>query len=289
MAVFPVFLKLEGRPVLVVGAGPVAAGKVPPLVDAGARVTVVAPDVVGEIAALARASNSCDGRSSLATWTASGRRRRGAARGQPCGRARGRVAVPLRQRRGRPEKRERLCRSHRPEGRRDDRDVNRRRGACARRPDARGARGALARGPRHVDGVRAGVAATLARACGADGASDGRCCSRRSTTYTRESTPRRARGTGPRTTRTTRIDGIGCKRNGHFQGRTRLRVARRRRARRPRPAHPEGSRPPGGRRSRALRRAGRSGDARAGACGSARLRRQRRAARRSGRSSSTGC
>jgi uroporphyrin-III C-methyltransferase / precorrin-2 dehydrogenase / sirohydrochlorin ferrochelatase len=53
VAVFPVFLKLEGRPVLVVGAGPVAAGKVRPLVDAGARVTVVAPDVVDEIAAMA--------------------------------------------------------------------------------------------------------------------------------------------------------------------------------------------------------------------------------------------
>ena len=53
VAVFPVFLKLEGRRVLVVGAGPVAAGKVRPLLDAGARVTVVAPDVVEEIAALA--------------------------------------------------------------------------------------------------------------------------------------------------------------------------------------------------------------------------------------------
>ena len=53
MAVFPVFLKLEGRPVLVVGAGPVAAGKLRPLVDAGARVTVVAPDVVDDIAAMA--------------------------------------------------------------------------------------------------------------------------------------------------------------------------------------------------------------------------------------------
>lgn len=52
MSVFPVFLKLEGRPVLVVGAGPVAAGKLRPLLDAGARVTVVAPDVVDEIAAL---------------------------------------------------------------------------------------------------------------------------------------------------------------------------------------------------------------------------------------------
>ena len=45
MAVFPVFLKLEGRRVLVVGAGPVAASKLRPLVDAGARVTVVAPRV----------------------------------------------------------------------------------------------------------------------------------------------------------------------------------------------------------------------------------------------------
>jgi uroporphyrin-III C-methyltransferase/precorrin-2 dehydrogenase/sirohydrochlorin ferrochelatase len=52
VAVFPVFLKLEGRRVLVVGAGPVASGKLRSLLDAGARVTVVAPDVVDEIAAL---------------------------------------------------------------------------------------------------------------------------------------------------------------------------------------------------------------------------------------------
>jgi siroheme synthase-like protein len=42
---FPVFLRLAGRPVLIVGGGPVAAGKVKPLLDAGAVVTVVAPDV----------------------------------------------------------------------------------------------------------------------------------------------------------------------------------------------------------------------------------------------------
>ena len=53
MAVFPVFLKLEGRRVLVVGAGPVAASKLRPLVDAGARVTVVAPRVVREIEEIA--------------------------------------------------------------------------------------------------------------------------------------------------------------------------------------------------------------------------------------------
>lgn len=52
MAVFPVFLKLARRRVLVVGAGPVAAGKLRPLLDAGALVTVVAPEVVPEIAAM---------------------------------------------------------------------------------------------------------------------------------------------------------------------------------------------------------------------------------------------
>jgi siroheme synthase-like protein len=52
MAVFPVFLKLEGRRVLVVGGGPVAAGKLRALLDAGARVTVVAPAIVDQIEAL---------------------------------------------------------------------------------------------------------------------------------------------------------------------------------------------------------------------------------------------
>jgi siroheme synthase-like protein len=46
VSVFPVFLKLAGRRVLVVGGGPVAAGKLRALIDADARVTVVAPDVV---------------------------------------------------------------------------------------------------------------------------------------------------------------------------------------------------------------------------------------------------
>ena len=53
MAVFPVFLKLEGRRVLVVGAGPVAAGKLRALLNAGARIKVVAPEIVDEVAALA--------------------------------------------------------------------------------------------------------------------------------------------------------------------------------------------------------------------------------------------
>ena len=53
LLVFPVFLKLEGRRVLVVGAGPVAAGKLRSLLDAGARVTVVAPQIASEIEAQA--------------------------------------------------------------------------------------------------------------------------------------------------------------------------------------------------------------------------------------------
>ena len=47
---FPTFLKLGGRKVLLVGAGPVAAGKLRGLLDAGAVVSVVAPEVVPEIA-----------------------------------------------------------------------------------------------------------------------------------------------------------------------------------------------------------------------------------------------
>jgi siroheme synthase-like protein len=42
---YPVYLDLDGVPVLVVGAGPIAARKVEGLVAAGAAVTVVAPDV----------------------------------------------------------------------------------------------------------------------------------------------------------------------------------------------------------------------------------------------------
>jgi uroporphyrin-III C-methyltransferase/precorrin-2 dehydrogenase/sirohydrochlorin ferrochelatase len=45
----PTFLKLAGRPVLVVGGGKMAAAKLPALAEAGAVVTVVAPQVRPEI------------------------------------------------------------------------------------------------------------------------------------------------------------------------------------------------------------------------------------------------
>jgi uroporphyrin-III C-methyltransferase/precorrin-2 dehydrogenase/sirohydrochlorin ferrochelatase len=50
-ALFPTFLKLSGLPVLVVGGGPVAAGKLEALAPTGARVTVVAPEVCDAVAA----------------------------------------------------------------------------------------------------------------------------------------------------------------------------------------------------------------------------------------------
>src|SRR5436305_12516106 len=45
---YPVFLDLQDRPVLVVGAGKVALRKTKGLLDAGARVTVVAPESLPE-------------------------------------------------------------------------------------------------------------------------------------------------------------------------------------------------------------------------------------------------
>jgi uroporphyrin-III C-methyltransferase / precorrin-2 dehydrogenase / sirohydrochlorin ferrochelatase len=49
MSLFPIFVKLEGRPVLVVGAGPVAESKISGLLSAGASVTVVAPQATSII------------------------------------------------------------------------------------------------------------------------------------------------------------------------------------------------------------------------------------------------
>ncbi|HEY9127927.1 MAG TPA: bifunctional precorrin-2 dehydrogenase/sirohydrochlorin ferrochelatase [Acidobacteriaceae bacterium] len=50
MAMFPIYLKLQGRPCLVVGAGKIAVPKVESLVRAAASVTVVAPEAADIIA-----------------------------------------------------------------------------------------------------------------------------------------------------------------------------------------------------------------------------------------------
>ena len=53
MSLFPIFVKLEGRPVLLVGGGPIAESKIGGLLAAGAVVTVVAPDATAGIQKLA--------------------------------------------------------------------------------------------------------------------------------------------------------------------------------------------------------------------------------------------
>src|SRR5512138_499230 len=55
MDYFPIFLRLSGEPVLVVGGGDVAARKIDLLLRAGAIVTVVAPELNSELAAKASA------------------------------------------------------------------------------------------------------------------------------------------------------------------------------------------------------------------------------------------
>ena len=44
-SLYPVFLRLDGRRVVIVGGGQVASAKLPALLRAGARVTVVAPGI----------------------------------------------------------------------------------------------------------------------------------------------------------------------------------------------------------------------------------------------------
>lgn len=49
-SLFPIFLKLEGKPCLVVGEGRIAEGKVAGLLRSGARVTVVSPELTPTLA-----------------------------------------------------------------------------------------------------------------------------------------------------------------------------------------------------------------------------------------------
>src|SRR6201995_4066612 len=55
MSLFPIFLKLQDRPCLVVGAGEIAESKIQSLLAAGADVTVVSPEAKSGLRDLASA------------------------------------------------------------------------------------------------------------------------------------------------------------------------------------------------------------------------------------------
>ena len=52
-SLYPLFHKLQDRQVVVIGAGSVALRRIRRLLECGARVTVISPAALGEIAALA--------------------------------------------------------------------------------------------------------------------------------------------------------------------------------------------------------------------------------------------
>ncbi|MFZ6029916.1 MAG: precorrin-2 dehydrogenase/sirohydrochlorin ferrochelatase family protein [Chloroflexota bacterium] len=54
MTYYPIYLNLHNRPCVVVGGGTIAEGKIKGLLEAGARVTVVAPQVTAGVAGLAK-------------------------------------------------------------------------------------------------------------------------------------------------------------------------------------------------------------------------------------------
>jgi siroheme synthase-like protein len=49
-SLFPIFVKLEGRLVVVVGGGKIAEGKLAALLNAGARIRLIAPSITSQIA-----------------------------------------------------------------------------------------------------------------------------------------------------------------------------------------------------------------------------------------------
>src|SRR5580698_3262399 len=49
MSLFPIFLKLSGKPCVVVGAGNIAESKIESLLAAEARVTVIAPEALPRV------------------------------------------------------------------------------------------------------------------------------------------------------------------------------------------------------------------------------------------------
>src|SRR5215470_4087084 len=55
MKYYPIFMRVAGRPCVVIGGGNVAEQKVHSLLRAGARVTVISPDLAAPLAGLASA------------------------------------------------------------------------------------------------------------------------------------------------------------------------------------------------------------------------------------------
>ena len=58
-SLFPIFLKLDAKPCLVVGGGPIAEGKIAGLLRSGARVTVVSPELTAALARYAESKTIC--------------------------------------------------------------------------------------------------------------------------------------------------------------------------------------------------------------------------------------
>ena len=54
MKYYPIFLRVDGQPCVVIGGGTVAERKVLSLLDAGAHVTIVSPTMTPALARLAR-------------------------------------------------------------------------------------------------------------------------------------------------------------------------------------------------------------------------------------------
>jgi siroheme synthase-like protein len=54
VSLFPIFVKLEGRLIVVVGGGTIAEGKIPGVLTAGARIRLVAPSITPQIAGWVR-------------------------------------------------------------------------------------------------------------------------------------------------------------------------------------------------------------------------------------------
>lgn len=52
MSFFPLFFDLEGRKILFIGAGKIAHRRIRGLYEAGAEITVIAPEITGEVAEL---------------------------------------------------------------------------------------------------------------------------------------------------------------------------------------------------------------------------------------------